>query len=64
MKLKMRLDQGDEIIHYQQALEKTNRELEEARRQIQLTKDTIASAKEVVPQVEPSKKKRKRKKKD
>jgi beta-N-acetylhexosaminidase len=64
MKLKNRLNHGNDVIQYRQALEKTNRELEDARRQVQQARDSISSVRvEVAPQ-EPASKKKKRKKKD
>jgi beta-N-acetylhexosaminidase len=64
MKLKERLNQGDQSVYYQQALEQSNRELEKVRRELQALNEKPAPAiEEVVEQEEPTKKKRKRKNK-
>jgi beta-N-acetylhexosaminidase len=60
MKLKSRLNQGDLAAYYQQALEISNRKLEEARKQVQLANDSAQSVRQP-PVEEPKKKKRKRK---
>jgi len=60
MKLKSRLAQGDENTRYQQALEKSTRELEAAKRELQEANEKIALSKQV--QEEPSKKKKKKRK--
>ena len=59
MKLKSRLQQGNENIYYQQALEKSNRELEAAR--AELTSQQAAFDKQLQSQTESKKKKKKRK---
>jgi beta-N-acetylhexosaminidase len=60
MKLKSRLNQDDLAAYYQQALEISNRKLEEARKQVQLANDSAQSVRQP-PVEEPKKKKRKRK---
>jgi beta-N-acetylhexosaminidase len=62
MKLKKRLLQGDLNVYYQQALEKTNRELEEAKRTIEMTK--VAPRQVPAADEKPSKKKKKGKKRN
>jgi beta-N-acetylhexosaminidase len=67
MKLKSRLAQGDQTIFYQHALEESNRELEEVRREIQFIKEKAAVNaveqvdKKEVQEATPKKKKKKRK---
>jgi beta-N-acetylhexosaminidase len=61
MKLKGRLEQADKNIYYQQALEKSNRELEAAR--AELISQQAAFDKQLQSQGEPTKKKKKRKSK-
>jgi beta-N-acetylhexosaminidase len=67
MKLKSRLAQGDQSIYYRQALEKSNRELEETRIEIQSIKEkaavsTAEQVQEKEVQEESSKKKKKKRK--
>ena len=60
MKLKRRLNQGDQSIYYQQALQKSAQALEDADRKLQEANEKLALSKEV--QEEPSRKKKKRRK--
>lgn len=62
MKLKSRLNQHDLSMYYQQAFEKSNRELEEAKRTILMEKKNLALQKMQPPEQEPSKKNKKRRK--
>jgi beta-N-acetylhexosaminidase len=62
MKLKGRLSQGDLTVYYQRALEKSNHELEEARRTVQLEKENSALQKAEQIEHEPSKKSKKKRK--
>ncbi len=66
MKLKNRLNRDDLSIYYQQAFEKSNRELEEAKRTILLEKKNVAVQKMQTPEQEelPKKNKKKRKNRD
>jgi beta-N-acetylhexosaminidase len=66
MKLKQRLAEGNLNIYYQQALEKSNRALAEAKRQIETAKQSIeqVTVSEEVQTEEPTKKKKKKKRKD
>lgn len=63
MKLKSRLTQGDLNVYYQQALEKSNRDLADAKRQLQLSNDTIKAVNQQPVQEETKRKKKKRKNK-
>lgn len=62
MKLKGKLVQGDQAIYYQQALEKSHRALEDAKREVQLTKEKAARIEQQHIQEEPPKKKKKKRK--
>ncbi len=62
MNLKERLSQGDRNVYYQQVLEKTNRELEEAHRALQLAEENALI--KVDKQEETTSKKKRKKRKD
>jgi beta-N-acetylhexosaminidase len=64
MKLKGRLNNDDQIAYYQQALQQSNRELDQLRRELETMKLAPAKAKEEnIAVEEPSKKKKKKKNK-
>jgi hypothetical protein len=60
MKLKQRLSLNDLAVHYQQALEKSNLELESARKEIQMNTEKIKVLE--AAQQQPKKKKSKKNK--
>jgi beta-N-acetylhexosaminidase len=62
MKLKSRLNQHDQNIYYQHALEKLNRELEEARQEVASQRAAMDKQLQAQTQAEPSKKKKKKRK--
>ena len=66
MKLKQRLAEDNLTIYYQQALEKSNRALEEATRQIEAAKQSLKQVpvSQEVPTEEPTKKAKKKKRKE
>jgi beta-N-acetylhexosaminidase len=59
MKLKSRLNQGDQNIHYQQALQKSAQALEEAEQKLKEANEKLAISKQVQEPAKKTKKKRK-----